>query len=166
MPGRRQSIIWTNAGILLIGPLGTNFGEILIEIHIFSVQKMHLKMSSGKWLPFSRPRCVIMSISSSFAWVMNHHLFSTDSASIDYFKWVRLNISSYHIHSGLNSMRLCDAYMRQWISSPCVHKVVCRLFPTKPSFDLNYTPCQETCHDSSPYKLSSCGHVLWQPSIT
>ena len=31
-PGRRQAIIWTNAGILLIGPLGTNFTEILIEI--------------------------------------------------------------------------------------------------------------------------------------
>ena len=31
-PDRRQAIIWTNAGILLIGPLGTNFSEILIEI--------------------------------------------------------------------------------------------------------------------------------------
>ena len=31
-PGRRQAIIWTNAGILLIRPLGTNFSEILIEI--------------------------------------------------------------------------------------------------------------------------------------
>ena len=31
-PGRRQAIIWTNAGILLIGPLGINFSEILIEI--------------------------------------------------------------------------------------------------------------------------------------
>ena len=31
-PGRRKAIIWTNAGILLIGPLGTNFSEILIEI--------------------------------------------------------------------------------------------------------------------------------------
>ena len=31
-PGRRQAIIWTNAGILLIGPLGTNFSEISIEI--------------------------------------------------------------------------------------------------------------------------------------
>ena len=29
-PGRRQAIIWTNAGILLIGPLGTNFNGILI----------------------------------------------------------------------------------------------------------------------------------------
>ena len=31
-PGRRQAIIWTNGGILLIWSLGTNFSEILIEI--------------------------------------------------------------------------------------------------------------------------------------
>ena len=29
-------IFWTNAGILLIVPLGTNFNEILSEIHTFS----------------------------------------------------------------------------------------------------------------------------------
>ena len=47
-PGRRQAIIWTNAGILLIGPLATNFSEILIGIQTFSIKKMHSKMSSGK----------------------------------------------------------------------------------------------------------------------
>ena len=51
-PGRRQAIAWTNTGILLIGPLGTNFSEILIYIHAFSFKKMHLKMSSGKCRPF------------------------------------------------------------------------------------------------------------------
>ena len=51
-PGRRRAIIWTNTGILSIGPLGTNFSEILIEIYTFSFKKMHLKMSSGKWRPF------------------------------------------------------------------------------------------------------------------
>ena len=40
-PGRRHAIIWANAGILSIWPLGTNFIEILIEIHTFSVKKMH-----------------------------------------------------------------------------------------------------------------------------
>ena len=50
-PDRRQAIIWTNAGILSIGPLGTKLSEILIAIHIFSFKKMHLKMSSGKWQP-------------------------------------------------------------------------------------------------------------------
>ena len=47
-PGRRQAITWTNVGILLIGPLGTTFSEMLIEIHTFSFKKIHLKMSSGK----------------------------------------------------------------------------------------------------------------------
>ena len=51
-PGRREAIIWTSAGILLIGPLGTNFSEILIEIYIFSFKKMHLEMSFDKWRPF------------------------------------------------------------------------------------------------------------------
>ena len=51
-PGRRQAIIWTNAGILLIRTLGTNFIEILGEIHSFSFSKMHLKMSSAKWRLF------------------------------------------------------------------------------------------------------------------
>ena len=52
-PGRRQAIIWTNAGIFLIGPLGTNFSEILIRIQTFSFKKMHWKMSFAKRRPFS-----------------------------------------------------------------------------------------------------------------
>ena len=43
-PGRHQAIIWTNVGILLIQILGTNFSEILSEIHIFSFKEMHLKI--------------------------------------------------------------------------------------------------------------------------
>ena len=46
-PGQRQTIIWTNDGILLIGP----FSKILIAIQIFSFKKMHFKMSA-KWRPF------------------------------------------------------------------------------------------------------------------
>ena len=51
-PGRRQTIIWTNAGILLIRTSGTNLSEILGEIHSFSFSKMRLKMSSAKWRLF------------------------------------------------------------------------------------------------------------------
>ena len=51
-PGRRQAVIWTNAGLLLIGPLGTNFSEMLFGIQTFSFKKMHFKMSSAKWRPF------------------------------------------------------------------------------------------------------------------
>ena len=51
-PGWHQAIIWTNAGILLFGPLGTNFNEISIKIYIHSFKKVHFKMSSGIWQPF------------------------------------------------------------------------------------------------------------------
>ena len=51
-PDRCEAIIWTNAGILLIGPLGTNFSEILIKILTFSFKKMCLKVSSAKRQPF------------------------------------------------------------------------------------------------------------------
>ena len=51
-PYRRQAIFWTNDGLLLIVPLGTNFSEILCEIHTSSFKKMRLKVSSDKWLPF------------------------------------------------------------------------------------------------------------------
>ena len=47
-PGRRQTIIWTIAGILLIGPVQTKFSEILIKIQTFLLKKIRLKMSSAK----------------------------------------------------------------------------------------------------------------------
>ena len=51
-PDRRQAIIRTNAGILLIRPLGTNFSEFSVEILIFSFKKMRLKVSSAEMRPF------------------------------------------------------------------------------------------------------------------
>ena len=49
-PGRHHAIIWTNNEILLIGPLGTNFSEILIKFYTF--RNMHVKMLPRKWWPF------------------------------------------------------------------------------------------------------------------
>ena len=60
-PGQRQAIIWTNAGILLLAPLGTNFSEILIKIYTFSVMKIHLKCrlwNGGHFI--SAPMCLRM----------------------------------------------------------------------------------------------------------
>ena len=50
-PGRRQAIVWSSAGILLIGPFGTSYSEILVEIHTFLFKKIHSKRSA-KWRPF------------------------------------------------------------------------------------------------------------------
>ena len=45
-------IVDSDNGMLLIGPMGTKFSEVLIKLCTFSFQKMHLKMSSGKWRSF------------------------------------------------------------------------------------------------------------------
>ena len=53
-PIRCHAIIWTNAGLLSIGPLGTNSNEISIKIQNLSFTKMQLKISSEKWRPFCK----------------------------------------------------------------------------------------------------------------
>ena len=82
-PSWRQAIIWTNAGILLIGSLATNFNKILIEVHAFSFKEMHLKMSSGKW----PPSCLGLSVlthwrldkgSTSWRWHFQMHFLDVD----------------------------------------------------------------------------------------
>ena len=57
-PGRRQTIIWTNDGIVLIGPLGTNYSEISIKILTYSFTKIRSKVSSGK----RRPSCLGLNV--------------------------------------------------------------------------------------------------------
>ena len=37
-------IIWSIAGVLLVGPLGTNFMEIVIKIRTYSLKKIYLNM--------------------------------------------------------------------------------------------------------------------------
>ena len=58
-PIQCQAINCVNAVLLPIGPLGTNFSQLLFEIQIFSIKKMRLKMSSEK-MPaiLSRSQCV------------------------------------------------------------------------------------------------------------
>ena len=58
MPGRCQAIIWTNAGILLIGPLEIKLNEIVIEIHTFSFKKMHLNCHLENGGHFVLAQCV------------------------------------------------------------------------------------------------------------
>ena len=63
VPVRRQASIWTNAGILLIGPLGTNFSGILIEISTFHSRKYieNCRLDNVGWIfsaILSRSQCV------------------------------------------------------------------------------------------------------------
>ena len=65
-PGWRQAIVWTNAGILIISTSETKFSEVLSEIQTVSFRKMHLKMSSAKWLQF----CLGLNVLMIMLWVM------------------------------------------------------------------------------------------------
>ena len=85
-PGQYQAIIWTNAGILLIRSLGTNFSEILSKIHAFSFKKMHLKTSSAKW----RPSCLSLNVFMlfpSFA-VYQSPRVGREKQVVDYREWI------------------------------------------------------------------------------
>ena len=68
-PGRRQAIIWTNDGILLIEPLGTKFCEILIAIHTFSLKNKFENVVCEMAAILSRLQCdkLIVSIEASKA---------------------------------------------------------------------------------------------------
>ena len=83
-PGRRQAIIWTNAGILLIGPLGTNFIEILIGIQTFSFKKMHLKISSGK----CRPSCLGLNVLTP--WGHDKIAAISQTVFLNVFSWMKM----------------------------------------------------------------------------
>ena len=91
-PDQHQANNWTNAGISLIEPLGTNFSEILIEIETFSLKKIRSKMSSAifrlglnvlNWnVAELHPRK--MTRASSLFHVVHMHQPSRDSHDIDY----------------------------------------------------------------------------------
>ena len=91
-PGRRQAIIWTNAGILLIGPLGTNPSEIVSGIQTFSFKKMHFKVSSAKWRPF----CLGLD-------VLIEHIFSLLILTFHATLWQKAYIPSSMGVSGANA---------------------------------------------------------------
>ena len=87
-PGRRQAIIWTNAGILLIRTLGTNFGEILGEIlSIFILENA-----------FENVVCEMASILSRPQWVNSLWSLCTTHCNL------AVNTGDYHtcITSNLN----------------------------------------------------------------
>ena len=58
-PGRRQAIIWTNAWILLIWTLGTNFSEIISNISCIFIQENAFENVIWKKAAIlSGPQCV------------------------------------------------------------------------------------------------------------
>ena len=109
-PGRHQAIIWTNAGILLIWPLGTNYSDMLIEIHTVSFRKIHLKMLSAKWQPF----CLSL---NELKYTTSHCLFSTQHWSTLQWHHNECNGISNHRHLDCVLNRLFKARSKKSQSS-------------------------------------------------
>ena len=61
-PGRHQAIIWTNASILLTGPLETNYSETLIEciplVRMSSEENAFENVVCKMAAILSQPQCV------------------------------------------------------------------------------------------------------------
>ena len=96
--GRRQAIIWTNAGILLIRPLGTNFSEISIKSLTFSFTKMLLKVSSAKWRPFCLGLNVLTQWVKSLTWAWQNPSWT----------WKSYNCACWLHGNAFASLTLCD----------------------------------------------------------
>ena len=76
-PGRRQAIIWTYDGILSIGPLGTNFSEILIGTQTFSFKKIGFKCRLRNGVHF---------VSASMCWIgwdLGRHVLDDNSSTLE-----------------------------------------------------------------------------------
>ena len=88
-PDRRQAIIWTNVGLLLIGPIGTNFIEILIEVLTFSFKKMRLNVSSAKRRPLCLGLNVFIDVQNTRHW---YHFAWSFILAFLHFPWMMVTI--------------------------------------------------------------------------
>ena len=105
-PGRHQAIIWTNAGVLLIGPLGTNFNGILIDSHAFSFKKWFWKchlwiagiLSREGWVE-GNPCCLVVQ--------EQHDKISRSDIYIRAIHW-------YHQYCKFSILRQCKHNAWKW----------------------------------------------------
>ena len=156
-PERRQAIIWTNAGILLIGPLETNFNEILIRIQTFSFKKMHLKISSAKWRPF----CLGLNV--LIHWGRNKMAAIMKMIFWNAFSCMKLAILWFKFHSSLYQR----AQLLVTIISLLVWVIAWRSTSNKPSSEPMMVWLTDICHSASMSLAmsSACclSHRDWWP---
>ena len=119
LPHKCQTIIWTNDEILLVGPLGTNLSEILIEIQTFPFKKMHLKMSSENW----QPNCLDLNVLIEHCFVVETFYVSDEILC----KWWNNPYPTWlpHLHhcNSMIALMLSKWPWRMWRISTCGQKL-------------------------------------------
>ena len=131
-PKRHQAIIWNKDGILLIGPLGTNFIEIFIEIQTFSLTEICLKMSSAKCCSF---RLGLNVLKSDIYYIINYNFLEISiNVFILHIKWLMCifpnhddRVTIRHQIANLPSSFNCN--MIGWIMFICIN-TICICFKT------------------------------------
>ena len=151
LPGRRQSIIWTSARILSIGPLWANVSEILTKMYIFAFRKIHLKILSGKiCLGLNVPGLYPFHVSEYKSFLKQ---ISLNKAVITFFWWAvetegqylgwkqifSCSIQFFSNHLNYNTQRHVNVYGESGIlsyyfsctcrkSNPLVRSISCAMF--------------------------------------
>ena len=151
-PGRRQTIIWTNVGILFIGPLGTNFNETSIEIHTFLFKKIHLKLPSGKWRPF----CLGLNVLT-----MPNSYFLSHSSELDH--WTRsIHMKAWgqfherFFHRASNLMEIYSVLIQvamKWSLSNSAHGMTAQLSYHVQNFIVISYPTMKLCWEQFSTKF-------------
>ena len=118
-PGRRQTIIWTNTGKLLIEPLGLNSSEIF--------KHFHSRKCTWKWRMENGAHFVSTSICEAMTKIQHKSLFETHKISFPgramghriycgprlYFVVFQVNGAILnHLHVELTKMVITDWYAR------------------------------------------------------
>ena len=98
---RHQAISRTNAGVLSIGLMGTNFSEIRIGILLFSFRKMHLKLLYAKMAAISyrgwvkgKPWNPNFMFADYFDW---YGAVCQDCGALS--SWRNVHLWAYHLHN-------------------------------------------------------------------
>ena len=108
-PVRRQAIIWTNAGLLLTAPLGTNFNEISIRFQQFHSRKCiwicrlrnvgHLFSASMCWLTWILTWKSLVKPGPGIDISFSEFLAATKQLYEWYFPSVRLSVTPFWLCS-------------------------------------------------------------------
>ena len=104
VPNRRHAIIWTNAGLLSIWLLGTNFNQMLTKIQSLSLTKMHTRISSTKRWLFCRAgdvlKYIIHNISSTLSNLPSFKFCCLSYSPVRFFRDAqRLKNMKHEVHS-------------------------------------------------------------------
>ena len=117
----RQAIIWTNAGILLIGPFRINFSEISIKNSNIFIQE-NFKMSPGKWRPCCLGLYVLIDgkhIGFRYWW---RNIYCLIMGQVDRLWFITKLLYSYHVTFRLNRSSAWH-YQAHTITKVCIHTI-------------------------------------------